>query len=200
MSRRFEKFIALALSGLLVLQTNGLFVNVPRALADGVLELYASPDGEGDCLTIDTPCDFQTALDLAEADNAVIYLASGTYAGSDFDYNNSGLNISLTIVGAGSDTTMLTTDGWDILTINSGGHVIIHGVAFADEEQDNGAGLYIPSVGILEVYDSRFEGNGSSGLYFEAGNSGASLNIHDNEFINNYSDAGGGAYIYLCHQ
>ena len=69
--------IILAIVGLLVM----LIGVTQKACADPGM-LFVTPDGSGTDCTQDQPCDLQTALSQA-VDDDTIYVAGGTYTGTD---------------------------------------------------------------------------------------------------------------------
>ncbi len=191
-----------------------LAISLVAAIQLGAADLYVTDSGTAEECTLEVPCGFQKALNIAQDNNQAdtIHAASGTYdLLSSLIYKPaSGEGNALTILGAGSESTILdgTNTNYiyyisDIMHINthalsddSNADITIRGMTFRNAQMYGGLDVFTSSADI-SVEDSIFSGNHD---YDRSGGTNISSTYGNVTFTNNTlsgnsrsEDAPGGA-------
>ncbi len=146
-----------------------------------------TPQGTADCSSPTNACDFQTALNNAQADgtDSVIYLLPGTY--------NISSTLTYTMPDGDGKLTILAQDPNNKPVLNGNNSVQmlnINNDSDNDRDQDGGADITIQDVIFT---GGNISGNGGA-LYIKTGL--ANVNVENCEFTSNQATSGGGIYIY----
>lgn len=169
-------------------------------------ELFVTPSGSGlDCTQSD-PCDLQTAISQA-LDGDVIYLAAGTYQGTDTAVVN--LDEDVSLFGGWDGTTTVPVirnanlyptilDGEQVrrvVDITASAAPVLDGLVITNGRGvSSGGGVYSenshPTIQDCLIQDNHAEGDGG-GIFINRG----SAQILDNQIINNSGTWAGGLRI-----
>ena len=145
-----------------------------------------TPQGTADCSSSADACDFQTALNNAQADgtDSVIYLLPGTY--------NISSTLTYTMPDGDGKLTILAQDPNNKPVLNGNNAVQILNInndSNDDRDKDGGADITIQNV----IFTSgNVSGNGGA-LFIKTGL--ANVNVENCEFTSNQGSNGGGVYI-----
>ncbi len=163
--------------------------------------LYVSSSGAGTACSSDSPCTLNQALSAASSngDDNTINLAAGTYSSSSaFTYTAS--NHSLTLSGAGADSTFVTATADNAMNFTFSGTVTVSGITVQDS---SGSGLRFSNDASgssfnVSISNCSFLNNHDSGVWIEnpdADLDGA-ITIHQSTFDGNSTGTrGGGLHI-----
>jgi hypothetical protein len=162
--------------------------------AAATVSYYASPSGSGDCSTSADPCSLPAALSAAASTSGAVrvVLFGGTYGPGGFAVGP-GSETSLTLVGAGAASTILSGGGADqTLDIDPGTGVAVTLASLAVENGNNtsgsGGNIYVGAVQSLTLLEVTVANgaalNGGGGMEIECG-CGATVNIVNSTIADN---------------
>lgn len=170
--------------------------------ANGVSEVYVSPDGDDNTGTgtIDNP--FETVgkgIDALSGTSLTLHMAAGTYnqdnGGVSKDY---GINIQkdVTIKGAGKELTIIDAKGLDnIFRISDGYTVTLKDLTLKNGDTCAGGAVYVDSAATLNAINCNFKDNKAfeGGAIYNAGTTSVTNCLFENNEAKP-NDSGGAIY------